>query len=94
MAVTLADAANIEQRVLRSVELQLAQRLGERSSTRIGLEDQDGWVVLTVADTGRGIPPDELLVTDRPLLATVLLYAATAAVVLKFHTHLITRISL
>ncbi|HEY8740729.1 MAG TPA: UbiA prenyltransferase family protein [Candidatus Dormibacteraeota bacterium] len=39
-------------------------------------------------------PPDELLVTDRPLLATVLLYAATAAVVLKFHTHLITRISL
>jgi pilus assembly protein CpaF len=43
MAVTLADAANIEQRVLRSVELQLAQRLGERSSTRIGLEDQE-WV--------------------------------------------------
>ena len=35
--------AAIEERVLRSVELQLAQRLGERSSTRIGLDDQD-WV--------------------------------------------------
>jgi 4-hydroxybenzoate polyprenyltransferase len=39
-------------------------------------------------------PPDELLVSDRPLLATVLLYAAVAAVVLRYHTHLISRVSL
>ncbi|MDQ6747048.1 MAG: decaprenyl-phosphate phosphoribosyltransferase [Candidatus Dormibacteraeota bacterium] len=39
-------------------------------------------------------PPDELLVADRPLLATVLAYAVVAAVVLRFHTHLITRVSL
>jgi len=43
MAVNLTDRLSVEQRVLRSVELQLAQRLGERSSTRIGLEDQE-WV--------------------------------------------------
>ena len=43
MAVSPPTVAAIEERVLRSVELQLAQRLGERSSTRIGLEDQD-WV--------------------------------------------------
>ncbi|MFN2463273.1 MAG: decaprenyl-phosphate phosphoribosyltransferase [Candidatus Dormibacteria bacterium] len=39
-------------------------------------------------------PPDELLVTDRPLLATVILYAMVAAAVLKLHTHLISRVSL
>ena len=39
-------------------------------------------------------PPDELLVSDRPLLATVLLYAGLAAVILRFHTHLISRVSL
>jgi 4-hydroxybenzoate polyprenyltransferase len=39
-------------------------------------------------------PPDELLVSDRPLLATVLVYAAVAAIVLKFHTHLIPPVSL
>jgi len=43
LAVSPPTVAAIEERVLRSVELQLAQRLGERSSTRIGLEDQD-WV--------------------------------------------------
>jgi len=39
-------------------------------------------------------PPDELLVTDRPLLATAILYAGAAAVILHFHTHLITRVTL
>jgi 4-hydroxybenzoate polyprenyltransferase len=39
-------------------------------------------------------PPDELLVGDRPILATVVLYAAVAAVVLKFHTHLLGRVTL
>ena len=39
-------------------------------------------------------PPDELLVTDRPLLATTILYAAAAATILHFHTHLITRVTL
>jgi 4-hydroxybenzoate polyprenyltransferase len=39
-------------------------------------------------------PPDELLVSDRPLLATVLVYATVAAIVLRFHTHLIARVSL
>ena len=43
MAVSVSDTAGVEQRVLRSVELQLAQRLGDRRSTRIGLEDQE-WV--------------------------------------------------
>ena len=43
MAVSQPAVAAVEERVLRSVEQQLAQRLGERSSTRIGLEDQD-WV--------------------------------------------------
>ena len=39
-------------------------------------------------------PPDELLVSDRPLLVTVLLYAGVAAIILRFHTHLISRVSL
>jgi len=39
----MAVVAELEQRVLASVELQLAERLGERASTRISLEDQD-WV--------------------------------------------------
>ncbi|MEA2684188.1 MAG: hypothetical protein QOK05_2516 [Chloroflexota bacterium] len=39
-------------------------------------------------------PPDELLVTDRPLLSTVILFAAVAAAVLRLHTHLIGRVSL
>ena len=43
MAVTTPGAADVEARVLRSVELQLAQRLGERGTARVGLEDQD-WV--------------------------------------------------
>jgi len=39
-------------------------------------------------------PPDELLVSDRGLLTTVLLYAGVAAIILRFHTHLISRVSL
>lgn len=39
-------------------------------------------------------PPDELLVSDRALLTTVLLYAGVAAIILRFHTHLISRVSL
>jgi len=39
-------------------------------------------------------PPDELLVNVRPLLATVLLYAGIATVILKFHTHLVSQVSL
>jgi len=39
-------------------------------------------------------PPDELLVTDRPLLATAILYAVAAATILHFHTHLIARVTL
>ena len=39
-------------------------------------------------------PPDELVVTDRPILASVLTYAAVAAAVLHFHTHLISQVSL
>ncbi|GAC1333803.1 MAG: decaprenyl-phosphate phosphoribosyltransferase [Candidatus Dormibacteria bacterium] len=39
-------------------------------------------------------PPDELLASDRALLTTVLLYAGVAAVILRFHTHLISRVSL
>ena len=39
-------------------------------------------------------PPDELLVTDRPLVVTTILYAATAATILHFHTHLIARVTL
>ena len=39
-------------------------------------------------------PPDELLVSDRPLLTTAILYAGAAAVILHFHTHLITRVTL
>ena len=56
MAVSAPTVAAVEERVLRSVELQLAQRLGERSSTRIGLEDQDwvyGMVGRTVAEEHR-----------------------------------------
>jgi pilus assembly protein CpaF len=33
----------LEERVLRSVEVQLAHKLGDRGSTRVGLEDQD-WI--------------------------------------------------
>ena len=43
MAVTEAVELDLEARVLRSVELQLAQRLGERGTARVSLEDQD-WV--------------------------------------------------
>ncbi|HEV1996665.1 MAG TPA: UbiA family prenyltransferase [Candidatus Dormibacteraeota bacterium] len=39
-------------------------------------------------------PPDELLVTDLPLLTTAVLYAAAAAVILHFHTHLIPSVAL
>ena len=39
-------------------------------------------------------PPDELLVSDRPLLATAILYAGAAAVILHFHTHLISQVTL
>jgi pilus assembly protein CpaF len=41
LSADLADG--LEVRVLRSVEMQLAQKLGDRGSTRIGLEDQD-WI--------------------------------------------------
>ncbi|HVD01408.1 MAG TPA: ATPase, T2SS/T4P/T4SS family [Candidatus Dormibacteraeota bacterium] len=49
MAVDAAAEAivDVEARVLGSVELQLAQRLGERGSARVGLEDQD-WVYAMV----------------------------------------------
>jgi pilus assembly protein CpaF len=43
VAVTLPAEAEVEARVRRSVELQLAQRLGERGTARVSLEDQD-WV--------------------------------------------------
>jgi pilus assembly protein CpaF len=43
VAVSGPVELDVEARVLRSVELQLAQRLGERGSARVGLEDQD-WV--------------------------------------------------
>jgi hypothetical protein len=39
-------------------------------------------------------PPDELLVTDRALLTTAILYALAAATILHFHTHLVTRVTL
>jgi 4-hydroxybenzoate polyprenyltransferase len=39
-------------------------------------------------------PPDELVVTDRAILASVLTYAAVAAAVLHFHTHIIGQVSL
>ena len=39
-------------------------------------------------------PPDELMVTDRVILGSVLTYAAVAAAVLHFHTHLISQVSL
>jgi Flp pilus assembly CpaF family ATPase len=41
LSADLADG--MEERVLRSVELQLAQKLGARGSTRVGLEDQE-WI--------------------------------------------------
>ena len=56
MAVSVHQAVDVEQRVLRSVELQLAHRLGERGSTRIALEDQDwlyGMVGRVVAEEHR-----------------------------------------
>jgi decaprenyl-phosphate phosphoribosyltransferase len=39
-------------------------------------------------------PPDELMVTDRVILGSVLTYAGVAAAVLHFHTHLISQVSL
>jgi decaprenyl-phosphate phosphoribosyltransferase len=39
-------------------------------------------------------PPDELMVRDRVILGSVLTYAAVAAAVLHFHTHLISQVSL
>jgi 4-hydroxybenzoate polyprenyltransferase len=39
-------------------------------------------------------PPDELLVRDRVLLSVALIYAAVAAAVLHFHTHLVGPVSL
>lgn len=39
-------------------------------------------------------PPDELLVTDRVILTVVVIYAVVAAVVLHYHTHLISTVSL
>ena len=39
-------------------------------------------------------PPDELLVRDRVLLGVVVIYAAVAATVLHFHTHLVGPVSL
>ena len=39
-------------------------------------------------------PPDELVVTDRAILGSVLAYAAVAAAVLHFHTHLVSQVSL
>ena len=39
-------------------------------------------------------PPDELLVNDRPLLVTVVLFAGIAAAILRFHSHLISRVAL
>ncbi len=32
----------------------------EGGTVRVELREDDGWAVLTVSDTGRGIPPDEL----------------------------------
>src|SRR5437016_812578 len=43
MAVSVGAGTSVEERVLRSVELQLAQHLAERSYSRIGREDQE-WV--------------------------------------------------
>src|SRR5438270_8620450 len=43
MAIAAGAVSELEQRVLASVELQLAGRLGDRGSTRVSLEDQD-WV--------------------------------------------------
>ena len=70
MAVSQPAAAVVEDRVLRSVELQLAQRLGERSSTRIGLEDQE-WVYGMV---GRAVAEEHRLaglVADRETFAAM-----------------------
>ena len=39
-------------------------------------------------------PPDELLVRDRVLLTVVVAYAAIAATVLHYHTHLVSLVSL
>ena len=39
-------------------------------------------------------PPDELLVRDRVMLAVVVIYAAVAAAVLHYHTHLVGPVSL
>jgi pilus assembly protein CpaF len=43
VALNSTEAVDVEARVMRSVEVQLAQRLGDRGSTRVGLDDQD-WV--------------------------------------------------
>jgi pilus assembly protein CpaF len=54
--VSVREAVDVEHRVLHSVELQLANRLGERGSTRIALEDQDwlyGMVGRVVAEEHR-----------------------------------------
>jgi pilus assembly protein CpaF len=47
VAVIEAPAAELEERVRRSVELLLAERLGDRPSARIGLQDQE-WVYAMV----------------------------------------------
>jgi hypothetical protein len=39
-------------------------------------------------------PPDELLVRDRVLLGVAVVFAAVAAAVLHFHTHLVGAVSL
>ena len=70
MAVSGQELPDLEQRVLRSVEVQLAQRLGERSATRIALEDQD-WVYQMV---GRVVAEEQRLAgvaADREASATI-----------------------
>jgi len=69
---------DVEARVLQSVEQQLAQRLGERGSARVGLEDQDwvyGMVGRVVAEenrlAGRGTDRDASIAMWRRVYGAV-----------------------
>lgn len=57
-AVVLGDGDRMEQ-ILRNL-LKNAARATENGTVKVGIEAQQGEVILTVEDNGIGIPPDDL----------------------------------
>ena len=79
MAVIEPAEVDVESRVRRSVELQLAQRLGERGTARISLDDQD-WVYGMVGRVDdRGQEQAERVDRDVPFAPAGLLASVVAA---------------